>query len=170
MNKIWCVPIRTCDSICAVSVSLKKQIISLIIMCGLILPKKEKKASTKNTQKAFLNSLLSVIWVWKKEGKNWFLSYFRRLSLYFFLVKVWYFKSIFKNMLPVCSIFSGLHYSLENLKDWTALSKWLKFSARLLNDCSSLTINQYAICSLQHTLSLCVNCRVLRLLVGEDDV
>jgi len=71
-------------------------------------------------------------------------------------------------MLPVCNIFSGLHYSSENPKDWTALSSWLKFSARL-HDCSSLMICQHETCSFQHTCSLCVNRWVLRLLLGEDD-
>lgn len=139
--------------------------------CVLTLLKKEKEKLTKSTKKTLFQSLwLSVIQDWKRKEKKSFLRYFSRLCFYFFPVKVWHFLSILKSILPVCNTFSGLQYSSENLKDWSAHSSWLKFSARLLHDCSSLTIYQYAMSSLQHTFTLYANRWVLRLLLGEDDV
>lgn len=97
------------------------------------------------------------------EGsKKGILRYFRSFCFSSFSCRSMNILKYFKSMLPVCDIFSGLHYSSENLKDCPALffltevlskiSAWLQFS----HDLSILP---------QHTFSLYVNNWVLRLII-----
>lgn len=114
----------------------------------------EKKNQSKPTENSFPKSLTSYDPGLKEGRKEEVYKVFQKILVLLFSGKSMIFLKYFEKYSSSSNIFSALHYSSDNTKDWAALSSWLKFSARLLDDCSSLMIYQCVMYSMQHAFIL----------------